>query len=228
MINIIICEDDPRQNRYLEDKLRGIIKEDYQIYSYLDEKEMFKSCANLKGCCIFFMDIVLKESSGIIATKYINEHFPRSVVIYVSAYLNKVTDIFDTQHSYFIYKPELDDRLEIALNKAIEEVINLNKTLSFKYQQHSYQLNIDDIYSIERNKRVSLIKCEKQFYHCPLDFEEITPFLHKDFVQCHRSYMVNLNHVLEHTRTDFILNNNESIPISRSYSKKSNQLFINF
>ena len=48
----------------------------------------------------------------------------------------------------------------------------------------------------------------------------------KEFVHCHRSYLVNLQHVSAITRTELIMDNGTQIPISRSSYKAVNQAFI--
>ena len=45
------------------------------------------------------------------------------------------------------------------------------------------------------------------------------------FVLCHRSYIVNIAHVRTLTRTECLLSNGESVPISRTYVSDINQAF---
>ena len=55
------------------------------------------------------------------------------------------------------------------------------------------------------------------------DIESSLP--RSQFVLCHRSYIVNIAHVRTLTRTECLLSNGESVPISRTYVSAINQAF---
>ena len=48
------------------------------------------------------------------------------------------------------------------------------------------------------------------------------------FIRCHRSYIINAKKVIEQKREEFVLENNITIPISRSYQKQVEKLFQEF
>ena len=52
--------------------------------------------------------------------------------------------------------------------------------------------------------------------------------LSDSFVPCHRSYLVNLLYVARIDKTDIILDNGESVPLSRRNQKSVNEAFIRF
>mgnify|MGYP003784491957 FL=1 len=47
----------------------------------------------------------------------------------------------------------------------------------------------------------------------------------QQFVQCHKSYVVNLLEIRQIYANKIILNNGETLPLSRSYKAKMQQLF---
>ena len=52
--------------------------------------------------------------------------------------------------------------------------------------------------------------------------------LDTSFVRSHRSYLVGLRHITRITKTDVILDNGTSIPLSRRMYAEVNQKFIDF
>lgn len=48
----------------------------------------------------------------------------------------------------------------------------------------------------------------------------------KGFVQCHRSYLVNLQHISAIARAEIILDDGTRLPVSRRAHKEVNEAFI--
>ena len=46
------------------------------------------------------------------------------------------------------------------------------------------------------------------------------------FVQCHRSYLVNLRHISAIVRAEIVMDDGTRLPISRRMQKEVNQAFI--
>ena len=68
MLNIVICEDDKKQQNLLKEKLEILdFLQEHAIYSFSEEEEMIHFCSSLQGDLIFFMDIVLKDNADGIA-----------------------------------------------------------------------------------------------------------------------------------------------------------------
>ncbi|MBQ0064450.1 MAG: LytTR family transcriptional regulator DNA-binding domain-containing protein [Firmicutes bacterium] len=111
---------------------------------------------------------------------------------------------------------------EIHLHRDISDVITLPD------QKETTSILIKEILFIERIKRYSLIHTPNHVYSTKLTFNDLLPMLPDSFSQTHRSYIVNFYAVREFIRTDFILENNDYVPISRNYSKTVEQKWNHF
>ena len=121
VVPFIICENDLRQADHLKRCLQKLYPE-CTILQYQSGDQLLKESDLLKQECILFMDIVLEDASGIQVAQMIAKKRPSIIIVFISAYLDKVVDIFDAPHCYFIYKPELAQRLRPALEKAMEQL----------------------------------------------------------------------------------------------------------
>ena len=67
MYNIILLEDDLRQNLALESRIKNLYPDSLiQLYSYIHAQDMMDQLSRFKGMNIYVLDIVLdKEASGI-------------------------------------------------------------------------------------------------------------------------------------------------------------------
>ena len=145
MYNIILLEDNLRQNLALESRIKNLYPDSLiQLYSYIHAQDMMDQLSRFKGMNIYVLDIVLdKEASGIDIAKQIHQTDAGAVIIFISAYLEKVTDVYETEHCYFIFKPEVELRLKPALDKAMALCSEMKKVLVVETNRtgsHSFDL----------------------------------------------------------------------------------------
>lgn len=219
MINYVICEDNEIHSAHLQKELDAYTM-NKNVFVYTSGMELINNLKQFSKETIFLMDVVLTDHSGIDIAKEINEKVENAIIIFISSFLEKATEVYDVEHCYFVYKPELKKRLPNALQRA-EKIIQENKTmLQIKVKNKIRLLPIKDICYLERTKRTTIIYCKNETYECSEKFSELENQLNSFFVQCHCSYIVNLNMVKEYRRTEFYLFTNTVIPISRSFSKE--------
>lgn len=228
MLNIILVEDQEKQLNYLESLITKLDIEDYKIYKFKDAETMLACTEISTGYEIFLLDIVLTTQSGIELAQYINTHFKNSIIIFISGYLNKVTEIYDTNHFYFIYKPELEQRLPHVMNKALIKLQQLKTKLSLVLKGKTVILNVTDIYFLERTLRTTLIRTKNEVINCAYALDYFENILLQQFVKTHRSYIVNLDAVKIFSRTSLTLITDEVIPISRQYQKSVKKKWENY
>ena len=228
MITYVLCDDNKEYLSYLQDKLKELIQDDDIVKTYSSQKDLLQDISLYENNSIFILDIVLEKEDGIELAKCINEAIPFAVIIYLSGYLNKVVDIFDTKHCYFIYKRELNQRLPIALKKALQALQNSMQNLLIELSDKKVLVPQDAIYYMERIRRYTYIHTIDEVYRVQTPLHSLKQKLTPVFIPCHRSFLINLNHVIEYKRTEFILDNKINVPISRGYSKNVDTSFQKF
>lgn len=228
MTNIIILDDQESHINDIENQVRSLAIDDLHIRKYQNEEQFIKDIDNIPEYSIFLIDIVLSKNSGIEVAKFINTYIHGAIVIFISSYLDKVVDIYDAQHYYFIYKPELEKRLPIAFDKAMKNLKNFKETLSIDVKGKTVVLHSHDILYLERQRHTTTIIDNKQELKCSYKLDEMSNKLPSYFIRCHRSYIINAKKVIEQKREEFVLENHITIPISRSYQKQVEKLFQEF
>lgn len=228
MTNVIIVDDQETYLNDIESRVLSLGIEDLCIRKYQSEKQFIKDIQNIPEYSIFLIDIVLNKNSGIEVAKFINAYIRGAIVIFISSYLDKVVDIYDAQHYYFIYKPELEKRLPMAFEKAMKSLKNLKQTLSIDVKGKTVVLHSHDILYLERQRHTTTIIDSQQEIKCHYKLDEMLNKLPSYFIRCHRSYIINAKKVIEQKREEFILENNIIIPISRAYQKEVEKKFQEF
>lgn len=153
----------------------------------------------------------------------------KTKVIFISDELCSVLDIFDYEPNYFIYKPQIADRLIEAMEHLLKLEANKGTSglvLSTKSARHIIPQAM--ILYMEHYQHKTKIVCEGEELIC---HEKLSTLLEQldvtAFVRCHCSFVANLEHVRKYTRTQLLMSNGDILPCSRSNQKKVREILEN-
>lgn len=219
-LSAAICEDNSEYLNQLKTKLLHILPVSVQ---------QFPSCQSFlqvlqTGTCPFdlvFMDIELGEFSGIELAEKITVLNPCTQIIFISQYLNYVSPVYQVKHTFFIYKPELDTWLKPAVAQALKNISELSgQFLQISWNKKTISLFQQKILYMERTLRTTNIHmADQKIYYTSEKFSDLIRKLNSCFIQCHRSYIVNLNYVSAFNDLTLFLRQNEEIPVSRKQAE---------
>ena len=225
MNKIVILDDEKKAIIELTEIIDQLKIPNLDISCYHDVDTLIKDIKLFPSYTIFLLDIVLPQSNGIEIAKYINNNILGAAVIFISSYLAKAPEVYETDHCYFVYKPQLKQRLALALNKAMEAINNNKSSIVLKLKDCSLIIPCYNIYYLERDRRTTKIFEKEKNTSAYYDLDYFLSILPKNFVRCHRSYIVNLSKVISISRNEFTLDNSCIVHISRSYQKAVHEAF---
>ncbi len=233
----IIIDDEPRARNLLQKMLAEINNISLEVFTAknllegiaLIEKEQPK---------LVFLDIEMPEHSGLEIFNFIKAPV-NFKIIFTTAYNQYAIEAFKQNAVDYLLKPIDIDELEKAVEKAqklifserlTHQIEDLSKALQ-KIAINKIALEVpkgilfvahDDILYFEADgmyTNVFLKNGEKKLICKPLKIF-VEQLQEEDlFFKCHRSYLVNLQYVVEFSRKDgdqLIMNNQKSVPISKS------------
>ncbi len=120
-MKLAIVENDKKFIKIVEDKIKELGYDDVSAYS---ESQTYKDDL-LKNHCQFdivIMDIELDNDSGIDLTIETNRVLPFCQIIYLTSYIQYVSDVYETDHIYYINKVDFDKYFSKAINKAVTNI----------------------------------------------------------------------------------------------------------
>lgn len=228
MDGIAILDD----NRLHLNKANGIVTNYIQknhletkIYLFSDSQSLLTAIQKQNSIDIVLLDIELEEELGIDIAKKINEINKTIQIVFLTSHLHYATDIFETQHCYFVLKEDFEKRLPDIMNKAHSALSN--GKLYVKQKGKEILLNENDIYYLERSLRTTKIYMEQGEVSLSEKISELIKQLNPEkFVRCHTSYIVNLSYVKEYRRQDIVLVHDITIPISRTFQAEVKRRFM--
>lgn len=174
-----------------------------------------------------FLDILLPEENGISFAAKMQRSFPHIKLLFITAVLENAVDIFDVRPSYFLVKPVTEERLKKALLTVVQELQKEeNDTVVLSGKGYLHRIKKNDIYYIESRGRQMEIHMPDSVLSVYGSISEMEKSLDDRFFRCHRSYLVNLTHVLRIDKLDYILPQNCAIPISRNRRAQAREQFF--
>lgn len=218
MLKIAICEDMVLHQKYLQTEIEKLLTEPHE-FSCFTSADVFESEISEKNICfdIVFLDIEFGTESGIQLGQKINSLYPLTQIVYVTGYPQYASDVYMTEHVWFIEKNHLGKYLPLALNKALRAIhLTKNLHLNISWQKEKFSIPQKEIIYIERNLRTSEIHTLHSIYQTSEKLDALMERLTDAFAFSHRSYIINMEMITALTKTQVILNGTHELPVSRS------------
>lgn len=217
MVRIAVLDDNEQSRKELCDVLTRQPGE-YQVESFASSKDLMAA----GSFDIAFVDVVMKQESGIDAAREIAAEQPGCKIIFCTSFPEYAPDIYAVRHTCLVTKNRLEELVPLALRRAQAEDMEYKPKLLMIRQRSSTEIVEEaQILYIERSGRVSHVHTDdgrelQSADKLNLFLEKVTP---DTFGRCHVSYIVNFSHV-EHLGRDSVrLKSGAMLPVSRAYAK---------
>ncbi len=226
MIVVAICEDEGYILEELRRKVEKYINRkslDASIKTFMSGEELLKAKKKLD---IILLDLMLPGIDGLEVARQISS---RSRIIFVTSYREYAVEAFDVNAVHYLVKPVTEERLFLALDRAINQTEQMdNQALTLIKGGKTQVIFIRDILYCEVfNHQVRIHTVHGTYdYFGTLDMLETK--LDERFFRCHRSFVVNMSCVAGQEKGIAILTNGEKIFISRRKQTDFIQRLLNF
>lgn len=182
---------------------------------------------------LIFMDIDWgsdEKQNGLQWGEEICKILPEVSIIFVTGYNDRFAQhvlLTDANILGYMTKPVDDKVLERYLKKADEKNVE-PKYLVLSRQGGKVSVAMDEIIHIESHNHQAYVFTENDEYVVYEKLADIQKRLLNHFIQCHKSYIVNMNWVSTYEGKTFMMRNGKEIPISRTYMSKVREAFFRF
>ena len=236
IINIAVCDDD-NQALYSYVNLLisyGIAKDiDFNISDFKSGTELIKSYSHNKRYDIILLDIEMATINGIETAATIRSNYDRNVIIvFISNYPNYMLDSFSVHPYNFLKKPITIQQFNNLFDDIISSLLEKISFLSIIQSDYNeIRINVRDILYINtENAKKKLISFHMVDNIIPSKGtisqweERLSSF---GFYLCYKGILINISHVHYINNNQIFIDNGESLPLSRIYYKKINDIFFN-
>lgn len=225
-MKIAICDDEMIFHAELKKcmdeyaKLRAI---DIIYSDYTDGKDLI--AAN-KEFDIIFMDYQMNTINGLDTARKLRKKNINTTIIFLTSYPDIVFDVFEVNTFRFLMKPINMQKLIDAMDSYLKSQDNSNYII-IKVDDITKKVNQNDIIYVEANDKYCYIRTTTDNILYKKTLAELEETLTLDvFFRCHRSYLVNFNHIASHTSNDITFDNSEKAQISKTKLTRFKSAFL--
>ena len=220
IMNIAICDDEILFTRELSSLLtHWAEKNDFSLtlYPYSNGDDLLTALRTIPVDLIF-LDIIMPLLNGIDTAREIRSMGLTVPVIFLTSSREFALDSYDVKASHYLLKPVNTLKLFSVMDDFFKTYHVPAETFIAHTTDGFCSITLNDVDYLEaQNKQVlvclsngTTLKIRELFAKCEGVF---TPA--KGFFKCHRSYIVNLSHIKQFTRT-MVTTGISSVPISRN------------
>lgn len=216
-MKIAICDDETAYGETLMNMIKDYpTDQNWIVELYSDGYELL-----MQPLCeyqLIFLDIEMPTINGMYLANQIVEINPNILIIYTTNYMAYVTKALRNHAFQFLPKPINKEDLFLELDRVQAEITKRQCKYNIFWKGKDYFLTISEILYIEsNNKLVCFTMLDGRTYFTNNKLHEAAAELAKyNFSQPHKSFIVNLAHVVGVSGDEINIDNGLVIPISRS------------
>ncbi len=201
-----------------------------ELDTYISAEQFIFESEDKAPYDLLIFDIQMKNMNGMELAKKLRARGCDSVIIFITGVADYAIEGYEVGAVRYILKPVKEELLFKLLDdifadcqKACEEYFMLGQGADLE------KISFDKIVYIEARGHYVFMKGSDFEREWKAGFAETAAaFEGRGFFCLRRGLMVNLKHVARITRTDCILDDNESLPVARGVYKELNEAFIAF
>lgn len=228
---IAVCDDQPETLGELNKMLDQFpfVK---KVHLYSDIEIFLSILSGETYYDAVLMDIDWKsEKTGIDLAQEVHKKSPSTKIIYITAYtMEYVEDVFfkASNLSGFLVKPIKLEQLEKNLLKVQKQKKDLGGKLLIRSKGNTIVIPFQEIIYIENQlHKIHIVLAEREYW-CYERLELLKERLNEQFVVCHKSYMVNMEQILEFRNREIEMTYGKVVPVSKACAKNAKNRFFEY
>lgn len=225
-LHIGICDDEVQDLAYILDLVKRYdTHSQFALSTFLSAGELLEA-AKASAFDIVLLDIEMPPPNGFEAARQLMDSPAPPCIVFTTksnAYAMKGYGIAIR----YLQKPIVYEAVADALDAAVAQANAHRLTIQTDHALHTIPLR--DVQYIEVFGHYALIHTDQDAFRCRSTLKEITGRLPRGFFAvCHKSYVVNLEHIRSATASEIRLNSGAVVPIGRTKAREFNQAFYRF
>jgi len=223
-----ICDDEKNVRELIATYIRRV-DDTPEILFFNDGTEVLQFVSQGKRIDILYLDIDLKEMPDGMEVaiklkekqiKVGNAASALPLIIFITGLPERMPEAFGVRAFQFLVKPIDAKQFGLVFEQAKKAVFCITKgskakSISVSFGGIKRTLLIPDIRFIESNGRKLIIHMKDEVVETYGTTADIMKELDKSFYQVHRSFIVNMNHISDYTRSGIQTTDGESVPMSK-------------
>ncbi len=234
MLNFVLCDDNLNALKRLESMLESVfINKKFEAQIALSTTEPSDIMEYLKNNIVnvVILDIDLKSKvSGLDLANLIRKKDKNIYIIFTTGHLEYGLLAYKYKTFDYLPKPVTPERLEETIDRLFDDIYG-NETNFVRLDNNKTIIKEDSIQYVQKDGMKVIFHTDTRDYETYSSFKKILPQLSSRFMQCHKSYIVNMDKITDINVSDssIFLDNDENAKcyIGPKYKNEFMEVFNN-
>lgn len=215
MLNILICEDDAEDEAQLRKALGAcnLLRDvEHRIESFTTPRQLLLNY-DAQETDILFLDILMQDENGIDVAHRVRELNADVPIVFVTSSPDYAVASYGVNAIHYLMKPVTPDAVDIALARC-KRVINAERrTIEIVSGRMTERVLVRDVIYAETFGHRTLLHLRNRTIETTTPLSKIEEAGGQPFLRCHRSFMVNMDHVTRVMGKGFLMDDGHEVPI---------------
>lgn len=230
-VSVLVCDDLPEEQAKLGQMIRV----------YAEKRGVAVGLAFFSGGAelldafrpgrfqILFLDIYMPGLSGMEAARQIRKLDTGCAIVFSTTSQDSGIESFEVQASDYLVKPFRQEDVDSALDWCLEHLPESPRYLTVQSERESVSIPIQSLEYIEITGHLANLHAGRQIVTAHRGLGELqTAIGSSDFLRCHRSFLVNMNHIQKTEGNSFRMDSGDLVPISSSDTAQIRERFMDW
>lgn len=174
---------------------------------------------------LIFLDIYMRDLSGVEIARRIRQKDRNCILVFATTSQDHGIIGHELRISDYLVKPFQQQNVDSVMDWILQDQAPRLRTLRLYVNWNEVEIRLRDITYIEIREHTALIHLNGQTISPRRSMESLEEeLIGTSFFRCHRSYLVNLQHVDSLQKRDFCMDDGSLVPISSQHLAKARKL----
>ena len=230
-LQIAICDDDPMDRQQAETLTTDIMTAEglaCSLSSYESATALLTAIQGGAQFHILLLDVMMEGLDGMELAAALRKLGDSTAIIFISSNREMALRGYEVSAARYLAKPLQTEQLREALLYCYKTFCE-KKEILLPTTKGQRRIPLSDILYVEAMERVTKLALTDRLEEVSMKFSDLSALLpERRFVLCHRSYLVNLEHIAYIRSRDLELTTGEVLPVSRYRVEDLQKQFVDY
>ncbi len=227
-MRVAVCDDE----EIFQEQIRNLIDKIYNsmdvIVDVFSEGKQLLERFDANPYDVIFLDIEMPSMDGITLAKKLRQRSENIFIVFLTSHVEYALEGYEVNALRYLTKPIREDKLREVL-KYVMDKNTAKRQLMIKSEGEELRLNVADVLYFEAQNQYVMIYLRGEEHLVRANMGDFEEQLREDgFFRIHRGYLISLAKVKKIVKSEVIMENGASLPVSRSNLKSLKESLYSF
>ena len=230
-LHIAVCDDEPVDRQQAANLTNEILAAEglaCALCTYGNAKDLFVAIQSGAQFHMLLLDVMMDGLDGMELAAALRELGDGTAIIFMSINREMALRGYEVSAARYLAKPLQHAQLREALLYCYKTFCE-KKEILLPTAKGRRRISLSDILYAEAMERVTKLVLTDRVEELGVKFSDLTPLLpERQFIFCHRSYLVNLEYIAYIRNRELELTTGEILPVSRYRQEELQKRFVGY